>query len=288
MFIKELLERQQNNSKVAIKYGESSLTYKQWFDQSKDISKKLDKYLADSSQNIAIFLPNSNEYAIAYFSILFSNRTIIPIGTQSKKMELCSTLKYCEVDLIISKKEFRDFLIDALLDYESKIAILFVDDKSIEIINENNDYIEKSGWLTKTNTEDDVVIMLHTSGTTSNPKRVMLTNNNLINNIESNIASLKFKSEDKALIAIPMFFGYCNTAQFLTHLYLGASIVIMDRLFFPKLFLEIIQAERITNFTGVPSNMLMLLEYKNYKKYDFSSLRYICFGGAVKRQIIAN
>jgi long-chain acyl-CoA synthetase len=76
--------------------------------------------------------------------------------------------------------------------------------------------------------EDEVAVMLHTSGTTSNSKRVMLTHSNLINNVESNIQSLALTEKDKVLIAMPMYFGYCNTAQFLTHLYLGATMVLHD------------------------------------------------------------
>ena len=56
--------------------------------------------------------------------------------------------------------------------------------------------IDKSDCLIQNNTDDDVVIMLHTSGTTSNPKRVMLTHTNLITNVESNIASLELTSTD--------------------------------------------------------------------------------------------
>ena len=119
--------------------------------------------------------------------------------------------------------------------------------------------------------------MLHTSGTTSEPKRIMLTHKNLISNIESNIQSLKLNEDDKTLISMPMIFGYCNTAQFLTHVYLGASIVILNNMFFPKLFFQTVQDECITNFTGVPSMLLMLLEYRYTDKYDINSLKYICF-----------
>ena len=82
--------------------------------------------------------------------------------------------------------------------------------------------------------EDDVCVMLHTSGTTSDPKKVMLTNKSLISNIESNIKSLNITSEDVCLIVLPMFFGYCNSSQFLSHLYLGARLVIYKSHFMPR------------------------------------------------------
>lgn len=156
---------------------------------------------------------------------------------------------------------------------------MFCDNQSIETVNEESDYIDKTETFEMKENAHDVAIMLHTSGTTSNPKRVMLTHSNLISNAESNIQSLKLTEHDKALIALPMVFGYCNCAQFLTHLYLGSTIVILDSFFFPKKFFRIVETEKITIYTAVPSMLLMLLEYRYSQLHDFSSLRYICFGG---------
>ena len=164
-------------------------------------------------------------------------------------------------------------------DILGQTTLLFLENESIEIINSEKNFINKSDAIKNVGTEDDVTIMLHTSGTTSDPKRVMLTHSNLINNVESNIQSLKLTVNDIVLISMPMYFGYCNTAQFLTHLYLGAIMVILDNMFLPKLFFQTVQNEKITNFTGVPSMLLMLSEYRYIDKYDISSLRYICFGG---------
>lgn len=279
MFLSKLLERQKNNTEVAIKQGECKITYKEWYNYSRQLSNVLNDNIEENSMIIAIFLPNSINYTIAYFSILFSDKIIVPIDPKSKGLEITSTLEYCEIDVIITGLQYRNYLKECLSDYAYRIKLLFVEDQSIENIHCEKSFIIKSDAIKNVGIEDDVAIMLHTSGTTNNPKRVMLTHKNLISNVESNIASLNLFSKDKVLIALPMFFGYCNTAQFLTHVYLGASIVILDTMFFPKQFFNTVENERITNFTGVPSMLLMLLEYRYANKYDYSSLKYICFGG---------
>ena len=279
MFLTELLTRQKDNNQLAIKYGNNEITFRDWNNCSRQLSDALKEAVTEDSSNLAIFLPNSIDYAITYFSILFLKKIIVPIGIQSKGLEITSTLEYCEVDLMISSLQYRDFLKECLLPYNHKVTLLFIEDQSIESINCEKEYVPKSNAIINAASEDDVAIMLHTSGTTSNPKRVMLSHKNLISNVESNIASLVLSSNDKVLIALPMFFGYCNTAQFLTHLYLGASIVILDSVFLPKQFFQIVEREKITNFTGVPSMLLMLLDYRYSDKYDFKSLRYMCFGG---------
>jgi Acyl-CoA synthetases (AMP-forming)/AMP-acid ligases II len=279
LYLTELLIRQRINKKVALKQNEESITYSEWYNNSKDLSRKIKDLIDNESRNIAIFLPNSINYAIAYFGILFANKVIIPIGTQSKRTEIVSTIKYCEIDEIVTSLSFKDYLLESLSEYEYRISILFIEDCSTIIVNDNKNLIHKSDLQEVEGNEHDVAVMLHTSGTTSNPKRVMLTHNNLINNVESNILSLNLTKNDKVLISMPMHFGYCNTAQFLTHLYLGASIVILKEIFLPKIFFQTVRNEGITNFTGVPTMLLMLLDYRYVDKYDISSLRYICFGG---------
>lgn len=280
MYLNDLLTRQRNNDKTAIKQGNKGITYSRWFTESMWIADVISNQITDISKCVAIFLPNSINYAIAYFSVLFSKRIIIPIGIQAKYPEIISTLEYCEIDMIITSTKYKGFIEDTLTKYNNKIFIYYIDEDKINTYNQDKTFVEKSLLPETNNNADDVAIMLHTSGTTNNPKRVMLTHNNLINNIESNIESLNFTVEDIVLIALPMFFGYCNTAQFLTHLYLGASMVILDDMFMPKRFFEIVQNEKITNFTAVPSMLLMLLGYRYWNKYDIKTLRYICFGGS--------
>lgn len=279
IFLQDLLERFKENHKVAIKFADNEITYQEWYKRSKILSRKLKAITTKNSCNIGIFLPNSIDYAVAYFSVLFSDKIIVPINIQSKENEIISTLTYCEIDVIITSLRYSEFVKKSLLEFEYREILLFCDNQSTVIINDKKPCIKKTSSIKKYLNKDDVAIMLHTSGTTNNPKRVMLSHDNLINNIESNIQSLKLTAKDKTLITLPMSFGYCNSAQFLTYLYLGAPIIILDSIFLPKKFFEIIEAEKITMYTGVPSILLMILDYKYSYLYDFSSLRYICFGG---------
>lgn len=279
MRINELLNRQKANQNIAIKFGKDSITFAEWHERAMCISRTILSIDLDNSTNISLFLPNSINYAIAYFAVQYCNKIAVPIGIQSKEPEIISTLDYCEIDIIITDAVHFKFIQQVSRNRQHKTYIYNIDSDMLCMDENSNEYIVKTSYLKQDGTENDVAIMLHTSGTTSNPKRVMLTHKNLISNVESNIQSLGLSHQDKVLIALPMFFGYCNTAQFLTNLYLGAPIVILDSMFLPKQFFQIVENEKITNFTGVPSMILMLLDYRYSYKYNFSSLRYICFGG---------
>lgn len=280
MNLKELLERNKDKNTVAIKESDTVITYDEWYKSAIKVSTIISMHTTESARNVAIFIPNSINYAIAYFGILFANKVIIPINTKAKYPEIFSTLKYCEVDLIITTSDLLETFKGYINLYLNRINVYCIDENKEISFNEDKQYVDKSFTPVFNNNDDDVAIMLHTSGTTSNPKRVMLTHSNLINNVESNILSLGLTNDDKVLITLPMCFGYCNTAQFLTHLYLGAQIFIYTGMFMPKKIFETIQNEKITNMTVVPSMLLMLLEYRYKEKYSIQSLRYICFGGS--------
>lgn len=277
MLIKDLLLRQRNNPSVAITCNGQRKTYRQFYRDVTHVSSVLHVKKASDADNIGIFIPNSTEYALAYFSITFLGKVIVPIPIHSKKMEVVSTVDYCKLRTIITLRKFHDTLrtfVEGTAHNDIRIICLdeLVGKKPRRIPAIPNPKVH----------ETDTAILLHTSGTTSNPKKVMLSHRNLISNIESNIASLQLTVTDKTLIALPMPFGYCNTAQFLTHIYLGASITILHGIFAPHKLFQIVQDEKITNFTAVPSMLLMLLnpEHKN-TSYDISSLKYVCFGGGI-------
>ncbi len=85
MFLKDLLYRQKNNNKIAIRCGDQIITYSDWYKKSSLIAKIIFQNNLKEKSNIALFIPNSIDYAVAYFAISLTNKTIIPIGTELKK-----------------------------------------------------------------------------------------------------------------------------------------------------------------------------------------------------------
>lgn len=276
--LKDILIRQQANENVAIKCGDKSISYRKLFERAVLLANML-KGNQNFSNHVAIFIPNSIEYAVAYFAVTLSDKVIIPIPGDSKKTEIQSTIAYCDVNIIITDMVHNQLLTEYLSDFSYSVSVIEINSHIETLVKRPLQFESLSQQFTES-TEDQTAIMLHTSGTTSYPKRVMLSHRNLIANICSNIESLQLTHRDRTLIQLPMFFGYCNTAQFLTHLYMGASIIIWNSMFSPKHFLQLIEKELITNFTTVPSLLLLLLHHKEkLQKNNISTLRYICFGG---------
>ncbi|WP_127508280.1 class I adenylate-forming enzyme family protein [Paenibacillus humicus] len=280
MKVKDLLFGRRNEERVAIQYRGINTSYRQLHLLAEKKAAIL-RELSDKSNFAGIFLPNSLDFAVAYFALSYLDRIIVPISVHAKQPELFSTIKYCGIRIILTNKEYGQLLFKELSNSDASVMIVDIETNSVQMAGRN----ELTSFPTTCCQShlNDVAVLLHTSGSTSNPKRVMLTHDNLLVNIRSNVESLQLTQKDRVLIALPMIFGYCHTAQFLTHLYLGAVIVIMDSFFLPGLWYKTIQKEKITNFTAVPSMLYMIAAWARNRivNYDLTSLRYICFGGGV-------
>lgn len=272
--LNDILLDKRSSDNVAVIYKDNEYTYNQIY---KSVLNHVNNISDVMGKNVGLFIQNSIEYVIGYFAISFADKVIVPIETNCKAEQILSTVGYCELDLIVTNSDNFAYLTEIL---ESEL------ESDVEIYNLSNGskrYISKKCKRTQDFedaicSENDVAIMLHTSGTTSNPKKVMLTHRNLLANIRSNVTSLELNCNDRCLIVLPMCFGYCNTSQFLTHFYLGGSIVIYDGTFVPVRFFHYIEKYGCTNTTCIPT-MLYLITKSKKSNYSLQSLRYLCFGG---------
>ena len=274
--IRDLLIQLKNSSKTGLICGGAILSYAQWHNISEKIS--LENLRDLPGKIVGIFLPNGIAYAVSYFACLYADKVIAPFYTGSTLNELAYTVKHCAISTMITTEKYVSIIESLVQIYGIPLNIVLLDDnlevQSTMVMKKVN-LVESIDDLNELN---DVVVLLHTSGTTSKPKRVMLTNKGLLHNIQAHCESLNWCENEVCLIQLPMMFGYCNTAQFLAHVYLGACIVINPFPFLAADFYKIVEERKVTNFTAVPS-ILNILSKHNTLNYDISSLKTVCFGG---------
>lgn len=274
MLVRELLIRQRFNDNIAIKQGENQITYSELFTKSVYLMETLMKK-SNPLKNVGIFLPNSINYVIGYFGITFANLIIVPIDVHAKPNEISSMIARYDIGIIVSDSSNIKNVLEKIEHFETSDCIVNIDSEQSygDIIHNNRLFEFDTGVM-----EDDVALILQSSGTTNIQKGVMLTHENLISNVQSNIDSHGFSSKEKTLILLPMCFSYCNTAQFLTHVYVGAEIVIYDRIRTGKGILEMIEDEGITNFSCVPFILLMFNKIESLSEYKLQKLSRIFIG----------
>ena len=127
---------------------------------------------------------------------------------------------------------------------------------------------------------DTPINIQFTSGTTGAPKAATLSHHNMINNAQMSAAIMRFTTEDRLCIPVPMYHCFGMVLGTLLCATSGATIVFPADAFEPEVTLKAIQDEACTALHGVPTMFIAMLDHPEFGKYDVSSLRTGIMAGA--------
>ncbi len=223
----------------------------------------------------ALLVENSLEYAIALLGIAAAGATAVPLNPETTRGALEDILRDCGARTLITRSRILDRLGAQDIAVPSRIAL-------------SHSFAENRRWFSGPRdaaappAADSLAMLLYTSGTTGRPKGVMLTHGNLLANTFSIVEFLELTSRDSIVNVLPFFHSFGNSVL-LTHLAVGARVIIENRFAFPAQVVQAMQAARPTGFAGVPTTFYILLHKTSFLRQDWSFLRYLCQAGGGMR-----
>jgi len=233
---------------------EKKYTYNQLLKDSKLFNRFfLEKKL------IIILADNYYEFVVFYLSAIVNNQAVIIVDTKISYEDLSNLIKNYLPDFIFSNslKKIENF----------KQVMKF---KNFSL---NMNKLKKK----KFKMNNDLSLLLPTSGTTGQTKYVKLNNENLFDNTKKISEVLKIKKTDKTITTMPPFYSYALSI-INTHLQNGASIILNRHSLIDKSFWKLIERLKPNNFNGVPY-IFEILSKINMNRLNFKSLRYITQAG---------
>ena len=239
---------------------------------------------------VALVLDTRLEYLVAYYGILKAGAVVVPQSPDTRSGILAKTLDHAgAVAVVLEARNLRyldrapptlrhAIVLDGGRPNETSPAqatlpprlTLTPYPRTVDA----NDELHDGGAF-----DDDLASINYTSGTTGEPKGVMLSHRNLVSNVESIVAYLELTAADTIAMVLPYFYVYGNSVLH-THIAAGATIADVGSMTYAVKTLEGIAAERCTGLSGVPSTFARLMGIDGIERYDLSSLRYITQAGA--------
>lgn len=242
-------------------------------------ANQLAKYFIDElnlskGDRIAVYSKNRAEYVLIFTACVKSGLIIVPLNFRLTPRELDILINDAEPKLFIYEKEF-------LSEVQKLESISKVDNK-IEIESLTNILDEKFEQIGKINieiTEDDIVMILYTAGTTGLSKGAIINHRMLFWNSINTGLRLDLTSRDHTQSFAPFFHTGGWNVLFTPFLHHGASHTILQK-FDAELILDLMEKERATILFGVPTMLQMMSDSPKFEKVDLSSVRYAIVGGA--------
>ncbi|MGH4138829.1 AMP-binding protein [Clostridium sp.] len=255
-------------NKTAV-FLKDEVNYKEIFENVNKKASFIKNKKLTKKDAILLVSENSNFFIENYFGIIKSGAICVPINPTLNSKEIKYILDSLNIKLIFTQNKFSE-----------KINGLACDDVEIytEISECGSTVAYENNYSEHIDIKEDVAVILFTSGSTGNPKGVMLTHYNLIFNTNSIIEYLKLTEKDRAETVLPFYYCY-GTSILHTHFRVGGSIVINNKFMFPQTVIEDINKYNCTSFSGVPSTYQILLRMTDIRHNELPSLRYITQAG---------
>ncbi len=284
----------QFGSKTAYYFMDKGSTYGELNEAVNRFASGLEKLGVKKGDHVALILGNSPHFVIALYGALRLGAKIIPINPIYTPDEIGYIVKNGDVKVIVS--------LDLLVPLAEKMHNLLpnvehyivcesgderakgLDPTQLSVYSKLKSFTQlltsgESGYNGPDLNEDDVAIILYTSGTTGKPKGAMLTHRNLYSNASDVGAYLKMSGDDRVVTTLPMFHVFCLTVALNAPLLNGATLLIVPR-FSPAEIFELAKKYEPTVFAGVPTMYNFLYQYPEGNPEDLSSLRLCISGGA--------
>lgn len=276
--------------------GETPITYSDLANIVRNISGMLSALGIEKGDRVAILGENSPNWGASYFAITSIGAIAVPILTDFSEIEIENILEHSEAKAIFVSSKFYSKINADRLKKTSSVILL----NTIEIIDEStsNDnllgYIRPSSVLNPTLNsiefpipkEDDLAVILYTSGTTGRSKGVMLSHKNLISNLISTLGIQSIKPEDRFLSVLPLSHTYECTIGFLLPLFCGATVYYLSKPPTAAVLIPAMQAVKPTMILTVPLIIEKIYRSKIYPELTSSSLKKYFFGLATTRKLM--
>lgn len=276
---------QQYPRSTAVVCGEERFTYAQLAERVARLAGALRKTGVLPGDRVAFLSTNCHRLLEGYYGVIEAGAILLPLNIRLAPQELAFVLNDSGARVLFYQKRFVE-IVEVLRPQTPSVTAFYM-----------LDGVEKEDWESESHyeallaqapvhradvmsiDENSVAELFYTSGTSAEPKGVMLTHRNLYLHAHNTGLGLHGGEKDAVeLHTIPLFHANgWGVPHFLT--LLGGKHVMIQR-FDPVEVFRLIERERVNYCSVVPAMATALVNCPERAKYDLSTLRRINIGGA--------
>jgi amino acid adenylation domain-containing protein len=265
------------------------ISYEHLEEESNRLANALVKYGIKRGDRLGIYMNRSISSIIAVFGILKAGGTYVPIDPGAPAARIEYILKTCGIQSLISKSDKMRYLERTNLSELPLKNVILMDSaeglalgpQPLRFIDWEKKRIDFSIELPRIEMVDsELAYILFTSGSTGNPKGVMISHLNSLTFVSSAYERFEIRTGDRFSNICPLHFDM-SVFDLYVALKGGAAVCIIPEktAMFPSQIAAFIQESELTVWNSVPSALSLLANYSKLEKYDLLSLRLILFAG---------
>ena len=256
------LAAQQRPGAVALTHGAEHWTYAGLAESMRAAAAGLLQLDVQRADRVGIYLEKRFETVVASFAAPLAGAVFVPINPLLKAAQVAHILRDCQMRVLVTSPERLAMLHTVLSDCPDlqQVVLCGLSETPPAI-----GHWAVTAWQDLCNSpfkpghpviDADLAAILYTSGSTGQPKGVMLSHRNLVMGARSVASYLDNRPDDTLLAALPLSFD-AGFSQLTTAFHAGARVVLLNYLL-PRDVLKVLADEKITGLTAVPPLYLQL------------------------------
>ncbi len=255
----------------------SSFTFSEVFTLFTEFSAHLMSLGLKRREHVAIVGENSPQWAISYFAVIWAGAIVVPLDARAKTEHIKQVLVLSDSRFLIASAGFTEALGDT-----GAVEHIISMDEALEV----QAHSEKTVPAEKSEPED-IADIVFTSGTTGNPKGVMLSHASIMSNLETLYSAFPITAEDTAFSILPIHHVYERIGGILLSFYCGQR-VFFSRGIKPREMLSDLKVARPTIWLNTPlilERLLQRIEQGKAKNFLTRALPSRLFGKMARKRL---
>ncbi len=255
----------------------SSFTFSEVFALSTEFSAYLRALGLKKGDHVAIVGENSPEWAISYFAVIWAGAIAVPLDARARTEHVKQVLGLSDSRFLIASAGFAE-----VLGNTGTVQHVIPMDKALETQMDT----EKTVPAEKSE-PPDIADIVFTSGTTGNPKGVMLSHGSIMSNLGTLYSAFPITDKDTAFSILPIHHVYERIGGILLSFYCGQS-VFFSRSIKPREMLSDLKVARPTVWLNTPlilERLLQRIEQGKAKNFLTRALPSKLFGKMAKKRL---
>jgi long-chain acyl-CoA synthetase len=220
-------------------------TYREFMKSIASVSRSISEMGICSGDRLALLSENRPEWMIAYLAVLSLGAVIVPLDAQLTDDEVKLLVDYSEIKAIFVSDQT-----DQKIPRNGVLSVIGFDQgEKINFSDLLSAYPDAA--IMPEPDDDELAVLLYTSGTTGDPKGVMLSHGNLASNCVSCMKLGIVQPYDNMLLILPLHHTYPSMTSMLLPFSTGATVTILNSLKGPDI-LACLQETNVSLLIGVP------------------------------------
>ena len=264
----------------ALVSGERRTSYAEMQSRVNKLANALQGLGVGRGSAVAVMAVNCPQYVETYYACAKVGAVFVPLNYRAKREELEYMVNASEAQAFFVGQRYLDLVAGLRPQFGKVQHYVCVDgqadgmrsyDELLAGVSDEDPFVEID--------ENDASLLMYTSGTTAQPKGVVLTYLTLSVYVTNTMNPADPAAErDVTLVSVP-FYHVAGATAMMSSIWGGRTLAILPQ-FDPEAWLETVQREKVTHAFVVPTMLKRIMDQPDLAKYDISSLKLITYGAA--------